>query len=245
MPPHRNAKPGEALRRLASDDTLHRWRDQLRDARDRQAVISRDSFYRRPELDQVRATLDNLAPANAADLAALALHRIDEVARSIRHANTNDWCQYWNEDEYGRPTGPKREESCRDALLSHLERLLPAEVEAQPEGRYAADRRADIRLSCSGFHVPIEIKKQSHADLYRAARDQLVSKYTRDPATGGHGIFLALWFGDPEKTPLDDTATRPDSAEQLQQRLEACLARQLPPQQLRKIAVRVIDVSKP
>ena len=241
--PEREA--GEALRRLSSDETLHRWRDQLREARDRQAVISRDSFYRRPELDQVRATLDSLAPANAADLAALALHQIDEVARSIRHTNTNDWRQFWNEDEHGRPTGPKREESCRDALLSHLKRLLPAEVEAQPEGRYAADRRADIRLSCPGFHVPIEIKKQSHPALYRAVRDQLVARYAQDPATGGHGIFLALWFGDPEKTPLDDTATRPGSAEELRQRLEACLARQLPPQQLRKIAVRVIDVSKP
>lgn len=236
---------GEALRRLASDETLHRWRDQLREAGDRQAVISRDSFYRRPELDQVRATLDNLAPANAADLAALALHRIDEVARSIRHDNTNDWSQYWNQDGHGRPTDSKPENACRDALLSHLKQLLPAEVEAQPEGRYAADRRADIRLSCPGFHVPIEVKKQSHADLYRAARDQLVAKYAQDPATDGHGIFLALWFGDPEKTPLDDTATRPDSAEELQQRLEACLARQLSPQQLRKIAVRVIDVSKP
>ncbi len=239
------SEAGKALRRLASDETLHRWRDQLREARDRQAVISRDSSYRRPELDQVRTTLDNLAPANAADLAALALHRLDELSRTIRHSNTNNWRQFWNEDEYGRPTGPKREESCRDALLSHLERLLPAEVEAQPEGRYAADRRADIRLSCPGFHVPIEIKKQSHADLYRAARDQLVAKYAQDPATGGHGIFLALWFGDPRNTPLDDTATRPDSAEELRQRLEACLARQLPRQQLRKIAVRVIDVSKP
>lgn len=242
--PEREA--GEALRRLASDDTLHRWRDQLRDARDRQAVISRDSFYRRPELDQVRATLDNLAPANAADLAALALHRIDEVARSIRHANTNDWSLYWNENTKTRePVKPKHEESCRNALLSHLKRLLPEEVEAQPEARYAADRRADIRLSCPGFHVPIEIKKQSHADLYRAARDQLVAKYAQDPATGGHGIFLALWFGDPEKTPLDDTATRPSTPDELRKRLEACLARQLPPHQLRKIAVRVIDVSKP
>ena len=236
---------GAALHRLANDEALHRWRFHLRMASDRQAAISRDSSYRRPELEQVRATLDDASPANAADLAALALDRLDELARSVRHANTNDWRQYWNEDGHGRPTNPKPENSCRNALLSHLRQLLPAEVDAQPEGRYAADRRADIRLSCSGFHVPIETKKQSHPELWRAARDQLVGKYTEDPATGGYGIYVVFWFGEQKKTPLDETGTRPGSPEELRQRLEACLARQLAPEQARKIAVRVVDVSKP
>lgn len=234
-----------ALHRLANDQRLSHWRHHLRIAYDRRVVADRDASYERPDLDQIHATLNNAAPANAADLAALALDRLDELSATIRHSNANDWRQFWNEDEYGRPIGPKREESCRDALMSHLERLLPAEVETQPEGHYAAGRRADIRLSCSGFHVPIEIKKQSHPALYRAARDQLVAKYARDPATGGHGIFLALWFGDPEQAPLDDTGTRPDSPKELRERLEAGLARQLTPEQQRKIAVRVIDVSKP
>ena len=236
---------GAALRRLADDETLQRWRCRLREAFDRQAVIARDSSYRRPELDQILATLDDLTPANAADLAALALDRLDELSRTIRHSNTNDWRQFWNEDEYGQPDRPKREESCRDALLKSLRTLLPDGIDAQPEGQYVANRRADIRLSCADFHVPIEIKKQSHPALYRAARDQLVARYAQDPATGGHGIFLALWFGDPEKAPLDETGTRPGTPEELRQRLVACLARQLRPQQLRKIAVRVIDVSKP
>ena len=235
-----------ALHRLASDERLSHWRHHLRLAYDRRVVADRDASYRRPELGQIRATLSNAVPANAADLAALALDRLDEISKTIRHSNTNNWRQYWNENTKTRePVKPKHEESCRDALLSHLERLLPAEVEVQPEGRYAADRRADIRLSCPGFHVPIEIKKQSHPALYRAARDQLVARYARDPATGGHGIFLALWFSDPEKAPLDDTDTRPGTPEQLRQRLEDCLARQLSPDQLRKIAVRVIDVGKP
>ena len=236
---------GTALHRLADDQTLHRWRYHLRQACDRQAAISRDSSYRRPELDQVRSTLDDLAPANPADLAALALDRLDELAQSIRHSNTNGWSFYWNQDGHARPTEPKPENACRDALLSGLLRRLPQEVDAQPEGQYAANRRADIRLSCSDFHVPIEIKKQSHPALWRAARDQLVAKYTQDPATGGYGIFLVLWFGEPEKTPLDETGTRPASPEELQQRLEACIARQLAPDQARKIAVRVVDVSKP
>ncbi len=234
-----------ALHRLANDEGLSHWRHHLHMAYDRRVAADRDTSYRRPELDQVRATLDNLTPANPADLAALTLDRLDELAGSIRHTNTNDWSQYWNQDGHAMPTTPKPENACRDALLSGLVQRLPQEVDAQPEGQYAASRRADIRLSCSDFHVPIEIKKQSHRALWRAARDQLVAKYTQDPATGGYGIFLALWFGEPEKAPLDETGTRPASPEELRQRLEACIARQLAPEQARKIAVRVVDVSKP
>ena len=236
---------GDSLRRLADDETLSRWRHHLRTAADRQAAVARDASCERPDLDRIRATLNNDAPANAADLAALALHRIEEVACSIRHANTNDWSQYWNQDSHGRPTDSKPENACRDALLSQLRQRLPAEVGAQPEGQYAASRRADIRLSCLGFHVPIEIKKQSHRDLYRAVRDQLVAGYAQDPATGGHGIFLALWFGDPDQAPPEQTGKRPGSPEELQQKLEAGLALQLTPEQQRKISVRVIDVSRP
>ena len=235
---------GAALHRLARDETLHRWRYHLRQACDRQAAISRDSSYRRPELDQVRATLDNLAPANAADLAALAFDRLNELETTIRHANTNDWSQYWNQDSYGNLTTSKAENDCRNNLLSHLRPLLPDGVDAQPEGQYAANRRADIRLACSGFHVPVEVKKNSHPALWRAARDQLVAKYTQDPATGGHGIFLVLWFGDGENSPLDETGTRPSSPEELRQRLEVRLAKQLTPEQARRIAVQVIDVSR-
>ena len=233
-----------ALHRLAEDPALSAWRHHLRMASDQQGTVARDNSYKRPELEEVRATLDNLSPANAADLAALALDRLDELARSVRTANTNDWSQFWNQDGHGRPTGPKPENACRDALLSHLRRLLPNEVDAQPEGQYAANRRADIRLSCSGFHVPVEVKKNSHPALWRAARDQLVAKYTQDPATGGHGIFLVLWFGDGEKSPLDETGTRPSSPEELRQRLEVRLAKQLTPEQARRIAVQVIDVSR-
>ncbi len=241
------AEAGAALRRLADDPALQHWQYRLEQARDRQATVSRDSSSRPPALDQVLATLDDLAPANAADLAALALDRLDRLAESTRHSNSNVWSQYWNQDGNGNPTDPKPENACRDALLSRLRQRLPPGVDAQPEGQYTANRRADIRLAGADFHVPVEIKKNTHRSLWRAARDQLAARYTQDPATGGYGIFLVLWFGETgsEKTPLDDTGTRPGSAEELHRRLDAGLARQLPPERLRRIAVRVIDVSKP
>ena len=101
-------------------------------------------------------TLDDGPPANPADLAALVTDRLGEIGDRIRNGNTDDWRQYWNEDPHGRPCKPKREESCRDALLSDLRQCLPDEVDAQPEGHYADDKRADIRISCRDFQIPVE-----------------------------------------------------------------------------------------
>ena len=165
--------------------------------RDRQRVIHRDASYHHPNLEQVRQTLSNSAPANAGDLAALLVDQLDVLACRIRKGNTDDWHQYWNEDSYGRPLEPKHEDRCRDALLSCLRGHLPTGVDAQPEGQYADDNRSDIRVSYGAeFNVPVEIKKDRHPQLWSALRDQLMARYLSDPATGGHGVYLVFWFGD-------------------------------------------------
>ena len=234
-----------ALRRLAGDEKLHPWRYHLRLARNRQATIARDASYRTPEPAAVRATLDNLTPANVADLMALALHRLDEVARAIQNSDTNDWAQFWNE-ERGECPWPKPENRCRDALLRLLRDRLPEGVRVEKEAHEVSDRRVDIRVSYADFHVPIEIKKDSNRHMWSAAKDQLVAKYAQHPATGNHGIYVVLWFGDPGKMRHENgSSRRPSTAEELQNRLEAKTGEQLVPEQARKIAVRVIDVTKP
>ena len=80
-------------------------------------------------------------------------------------------------------------------------------MDAQPEGRYANDTRADIRVACNDFHVPLEIKRHYHPKLWTAARDQLIAKYTANPATGGYGIYLVLWFGE-TKAPRTPPSSR-------------------------------------
>lgn len=235
----------DALRRLAGDEKLHPWRYHLRLASNRQATIARDASYKTPEPAAVRATLDNLTPANVADLMALAHHRLDEVARAIQNSDTNDWNQFWNE-ERGRSPWPKPENRCRDALLRLLRDRLPEGVCVEKEVHEVSDRRVDIRVSYADFHVPIEIKRDSNRNLWSAAKDQLVAKYSRHPATEGHGIYVVLWFGDPGKMRREkDGSRRPCNAEELENRLEAKIGTQLAPEQARKIAVRVIDVTKP
>ena len=232
----------DALEALASDATLAHWRDVLVRARDRQRVIRRDAAYRHPDIAQVCRTLNHAAPANAGDLAALVVDRLDEIAERIRSANTNDWRPYWNEDQHRRPTEPKHENSCRDALLSKLRELLPKEADAQPEGQYVSDKRSDIRVdvACGGFQVPVEIKKDGNPTLWSALRNQLIERYTRDPATHGYGVYLVFWFGG-EHTPLASAGTRPVSAAELRERLTSTLSAE----EARKISVVVMDVTPP
>ena len=237
------ADAGATLEALASDESLLRWRDELVHARDRQRVIQRDAAYRHPDVEQVCRTLSDGPPANAGDLAALVRDRVEEVGLRIRTGNDNGWRPYWNEGEHRRPVQPKYEDSCRDALLGDLRHRLGDAADAQPEGRYANDKRADIRVASGDFHVPLEIKKNSHPELWNALRSQLIARYTIDPATGGYGIYLVLWFGEDSsrRTPLPPSGFRPDGPGALKARLEEDLT----PDEARRISVCVIDVSAP
>ena len=238
---------GEALETLADAPGLSHWRAELVRARDAQRVIRRDATYRHPNLEQVCRTLNDGPPANAADLWALLVDRLEETADRITNGNTDGWRQYWNEDSHGRPVKPKHEDSCRDALLSDLgQRLPPEEVDAQPEGHYANDKRADIRVFCGGFQVPVEVKNNGSRALWSALRDQLIARYVRDPDTDGYGIYLVLWFGESDehgrpRTAPSPTGVPPRALAELKERLEAGLT----PEEARKIAVCVIDVSAP
>ena len=208
-----------AFRDLIDDPRLERWHDRLVSAHERQHVVRRDASYHHPGIAEVQRTLSRGAPANSADLAALLQDRFDDIAADVQGSDSNPWKKYWNVDPHGRPTETRPENSCRDVLVEALRDRLPAEVTLAPEGLYAADNRADIRASCGGFNVPVEIKKNSHRDLWSALRRQLIDKYTASRATSGYGIYLVLWFGASEtKTPPD--GNRPDTPEALKKRLE-------------------------
>ena len=228
---------GNILGALCTDPDLSRWRYVLSDARDTQRVIWRDARFRHPGIEQVFRTLNGGSPANAADLAALVVDWLKKIGDQIRTGNTDDWRQYWNEDR-GRPCSPRHENFCRDAILSDLRQRLPQGVDAQREGQYARDTRADIRVSCRDFQVPVEIKKNSHPDLWRACRAQLIEKYTRDPATDGYGIYLVFWFGS-DRTKQSPSGRRPANPQELRGHLEETLSEE----ERRKISVKVIDVS--
>ena len=230
-----------ALAELASDTGLAAWRAMVRRVQGAQRVLRRNVRYRHPDIDAARRTLECRQPANAADLVAVTLDALAEISTNIRHGSTNDWRQYWNPDSDEKQGKPKDENDCRDALLSDLKYKLDSQgIDAAPEGRYADEKRADVRVSYGGFNVPVEIKKSSHRSLWSAIRNQLIAKYSRDPDAVGSGIYLVLWFGE-KYCQLPESGVRPRSATELEERLRCTLT----PEEARLISICVIDVERP
>ena len=229
---------GDALNRLQADPMLERCHRVLTRMSEVRRTTRNDAGYRHPDIVRVCQTFSNEAPANAADLAALLVDRLSEIAERVQTDNADEWRKYWNEDSHGQPHNPKHENSCRDILLSDLRGFLPKGLDAQPEGQYVNDKRTDIRVSYEGFHVPIEIKKNGNKGLLSSLKSQLIDLYTRDPATGGYGIYLVLWFGKKYSKPLP-SGTQPHDFEELKQSIESVLSED----ESRRISVCMIDVS--
>ena len=233
----------EALENLPKVSDAEPWEPAIAEAKERQARKRREHQYRHSGIEKVVQTLDGGTPANAGDLAALVFDELEDLSLKIRDGSTSDWRQYWNDDSHSHPLKPKLENVCRDALLSDLkERLGRSGIDAQPEGVYAEDKRADIRVSFAGFNVPVEIKRSCHPDVWTAVRSQLIAKYTRDPGAAGYGIYLVLWFGDTEKCrPTKCGGWAPEMAEEVRLRIQ----QSLDAREALLISVCVVDVAKP
>ncbi len=240
---HPTAEAGVSLDALVADDRLSAWRENLRFMQDRQQRLHRDASHQPMNVTKVLNLLHNGPPANVADLHALLCEHLRDMRDYLRGDNSDPWRAFWEDERAQSPTQPRHEETCRDALLTAFRSKLPEGVDAQPEGQYAAGRRADIRVSYGGFNVPVEIKKNSHPDLWTAIERQLVAKYTIDPETGGYGIYLVLWCGPTIEgycgRPSD--TDRPQTPEELERRLDESLTHEL----RRRISVVVLDVTKP
>ena len=230
----------EALPRMADAEP---WSPAITHAREHQARKRREREYRHSDIGQVVATLDNRSPANVGDLAALVFDELKDLSLGIRDRSTSPWRQYWNVDGYNRAMDPKPENACRDTILADLqERLGRLGIDAQREGSYAEDKRADIRVSFGGFNVPVEIKRSCHDDLWTAVHDQLIAKYTRDPGAAGYGIYLVFWFGDTEKCrPKKCSGWTPETAADVKWKILESLG----DRERRLISVCVVDVSTP
>ncbi|MDE2771440.1 MAG: hypothetical protein OXI44_09780 [Bacteroidota bacterium] len=225
----------EALASLATDLNLAAWKREITRAQEEDSRKRRAANRSDLSLEQVQTTLQGGPPASAADLAALAVDVLEKLAVEIRNGQTSDWRQYWHRDQTTL-IEPRHENDCRDALLSDLKKMLKRHrVGAQPEGRYADDKRADIRISYrSDFTIPVEIKRSHHPDVWRGISEQLVPKYTRDPEADGYGIYLVFWFGT--KYLRGGISNEP-------QELKDLLERKLDPSLREKIHIVVIDVS--
>ena len=87
----------------------------------------------------------------------------------------------------------------------------------------------------------VEVKKTDSKELWSAVKEQLIAKYTRDPRSGGYGIYLVLWFGTDHLRRAPPEGARPESPGDVRDRFIGLLPRET----RRTITVLVVDVSAP
>ncbi|MGA1859917.1 hypothetical protein VH569_28365 [Azospirillum sp. 11R-A] len=181
-------------------------------------------------------------PANAADLQALVVQHLEDIAEEIRTSSGDGWKIFWN-TEVEKHVRPKVENICRNALLSLLTpRLIRHGAVAKPEGYYAGSKDADIDVDGGTLVLPVEIKLQMHDALWTAAEGQLQRLYTADPLAGGRGVYLVFWFGPTvDLTSPRDGSPPPASAGDL----KTALVNRLTGSARELLSVVVIDAGPP
>jgi hypothetical protein len=239
---HSSDEAYSALRTLCENSALESYRENILHATAEQATRRRDAEYEQPGWLRTVTSLNNGAPASRADFHALLLDTLCDAADRIANVNTNAYKRFWNENSSGVPTLPKPEESGRDVLIDILrERLSPMGIHIEPEGRMVANKRADIVALFENFIIPIEIKRNYHADVWVAIEDQLARQYVRDPGAAGYGIYAVFWFGTAgsQQMPLPPGASRPACASEMAALLTESLLEDRRPH----IGIIVIDVT--
>jgi hypothetical protein len=230
----------EEINRLLELPKLEKIKRHLLSSKHEVIQRLRENTFSHPTLPNVAKILRNKSPIGPADLQAIVLDRLDQIATNIQTSNGDLFRQFWTEDTENKH---KAENSCRDALLAMLRsHLEPLEIDSQPEFDYVNDKRADIRVSYQNtIVVPIEIKGEWHSELWTAVQSQLIPQYTKQKETDGFGVYLVLWVGGTEQPTARDGGKKPTSPSELASRLH----NHLPKEDQKRIAVRVLNVTRP
>jgi predicted NACHT family NTPase len=233
----------DALVRLEADPQLASYKPHILYALANQRQRRREAEYDRPDWSKTVAALANEAPATVADLHALLVAHLRDLARRIARDNVDIYKQFWNIDSFRRLTEPRPEEACRDDLITLLKpSLLPLGITVEPEAHMVADNRADISVAMPGRKILCELKRDYHAEAWTALTGQLERFYAHDPEAKGFGVYCVFWFGDKRPRPIPappDGLARPRSASEMEERLKA-----LTPENMRqRLAIIVVDVS--
>lgn len=232
-----------ALADLVKNPTLPHWHTDILYTIANQVRTACEARFTYPDVSQVVSMLSNSEPANVADLKAIVIEALKEVADEIRHGNTDGYKSFWKIGQHSKATDKHVDENtARDRLLELLRpKLRHIDITAEPEVRYADDKRADIAIYSRGMKLPIEIKGDYHDKIWDAAENQLKKQYSRDPASEGNGIYLVFWFDGKRITKPPKGFKKPTNAGELKRALKSTV----PEASAGLIDVIVIDVSVP
>jgi len=235
----------EAMRSILVNDNLGSYHDYIKHASANQITLVRQSNFKQPDWQETVQVLSAGKPESIEDLYAYTIDCLEELKIQVRNSNTDQYKQFWNEDQYSKVTAPKVEETCRDRLIDIIKAYFTChELSVEPEGHMADDKRADIIILNSEIKLPLELKRDVHDDIWTACENQLDRLYTRDPNASGFGLYVAFWYGEKRvgsiTTPLGDNE-RPTSAEEM----EVILNSLIPQKDRNRLQAIVLDVSPP
>lgn len=237
---HPSEEAGQVLAELINAPKLASYHNELKHAADNQMRIYRQAQFNKNRLNW-QTTIDTLAkgkPANMADLHALTLEYLEDIAKTIRTGgNTDIYKVFWNDKNKDGVITQKREEYCRDRLIDLLRpKFVLLDINVEPETHRANDKEVDILID---NRLPIEVKCDDHAELWTACENQLQRLYTCDKLAEDYGIYLVLWFNKLKSPPRNSGIIKPTTPEELKTALES----QIKKEDKEKIAVVVIDVT--
>ncbi|CAN3990260.1 hypothetical protein MCBRY_001080 [Methylocystis bryophila] len=233
----------DALQRLEADAQLAPYKSHLLYALHNQRQRRRESEYDRPDWLRTIGALANRAPATVADLHAVLLVHLRDLAHRIARENTDLFKKFWNVDSNAKLIDPRPEEVCRDDVVDLLRpALLPLGVTVEPEGHMVADKRADISAAMPGRKILCELKRNYHAEVWKAITGQLERFYAHDPEAKGFGIYVVFWFGKKRARPMP-RPPKPLQPPKTPAEMESTLQLLLPDDMRKRLAVIVMDVS--
>ena len=142
---------------------------------------------------------------------------------------------------WGRNHAPDRERGPRSAPRTTAVRLEIWYCRQSPEARRGGDYRADVLLlSHAGKNLPIEAKRHYNRELWSAPLEQLAG-YAADAGADGFGSTSSFGSAPSSRFRGQRWANTPSSAEAL----ETMLRSDIPTRLQDKLAIVVLDVSRP
>jgi hypothetical protein len=234
---------GVELRRLRELPQLAGWRPLTDGATFDNTRLRWAHRYQHEAPEAVAAALEGGTPANAMDLSVFVGLHLDHLQTRLRGDVDNGVELFWRDPVPGKPRRPRDENTCRDHIYARLRPALEqAGVTLQKESAHAGNTRSDLEVTVNVSGrlrmVPIEIKTESHREVWTAWRHQLDGSYTTHPGAQGVGIYLVLWFGHRPKA-LGRGHKKPRSASEMAE----LLRNEIPSADRQRLSVKVLDLS--
>ena len=204
-----------------------------------------ENNYHQPDWKETLSILSNTEPTNNIDLFALVHDHLKTIQKELIGSSTDLYKRFWKHGQKGAMSEPDIEDLCRDRLIEILRPSLSSfRLNTERECDMANHKRADIAVFNTNLKLPLELKRDTHKDIWLALQNQLKRLYSIDPNASGYGIYVVFWFGNNRKGRIPkppNNIKKPTSATEMENSLKSLISNK----DIGKLDVVVLDCSLP